>query len=514
MMEANVQPRTVSMPSIPGLLGSDLNDDSEEDEEMAATAAAVKAQMLLETPDRSPAESGWAPSSSSSRPPPSTAPALPFLPDGGLDDRATRERVQTSLSVHTDDAESPAASGSDGEEEGFGCPFKRPLGARTPTSTQRREEAGARLVALAAQCRARFYQHQPRRRDKRSNTEDVELNRRQRRSISLPSMKMEAAATAALAAAAAAAEVAAADDKAEGDEADCSAEMPAEQVQHSSFKTEPGYNASEASPSNTSDASPEADRGRRPSMDMGVQDSVIIFDWDDTLFPTWFITEVVLPCMPGYEDGHRPSRSSRDVPLPSDSPFAEALRQHAITVRDLLYTARASGRVGIVTLSQRPWVTSSARRYLLGVDFEQLLKELKIPIVYARESIKRQFVCLAEVEDGVNVFAVAKQRAMQKALKKLYGKSPWRNVISVGDAHHEKDAIKELLWTIDVPDQERPPRCKTVKLMEEPSVEQLGAELLLLGMWLQSMVAHEEDFDVVMDDSEETMLRMHEQFSL
>mmetsp|Transcript_8044 Transcript_8044/g.15230 ORF Transcript_8044/g.15230 Transcript_8044/m.15230 type:complete len:83 (-) Transcript_8044:95-343(-) len=60
----------------------------------------------------------------------------------------------------------------------------------------------------------------------------------------------------------------------------------------------------------------------------------------------------------------------------------------------------------------------------------------------------------------------------------------------------------------------RPPRCKTVKLMEEPSVEQLGAELLLLGMWLQSMVAHEEDFDVVMDDSEETMLRMHEQFSL
>lgn len=402
---------------------------------------------------------------------------------------STRLLSAVSVPGHSD-TESPTSSGAEDGE--FGSPYQRPHGQRahqSPNFAQKREEAGARLIALAAQCRSRWYRHQPRRRSDRVDSKDNGEVRADRRSNSCPSMTMQSAAAAAAAASALASSVNLHDD-AEAEEA------------------APGrYNGSLQLQATSMDNLP-------PSLGMSMSDTVIIFDWDDTLFPTWFITEVVLPCMPPErEDGHKKSRSKNDQPIPWDSPFAEALRQHAITLRDLLITACSIGRVGIVTLSQRPWVTSSARRYLLGVDFDALLKELRIPIIYARESIKRQVVCIAEVEEGVNVFAVAKQRAMQKALKKLYGKgSPWRNIISVGDANHERDAIKELLWGIDLPLQERPPCCKTVKLMEEPSAEQLGAELLLLGMWLKSMVEHEEDFDIVMDDSEETMLRMHEQF--
>lgn len=232
-------------------------------------------------------------------------------------------------------------------------------------------------------------------------------------------------------------------------------------------------------------------------------DTVIIFDWDDTLFPTWFVSEVVVPCLP--------PGSNCESTLPEDSPFKEALAQHAHTVQALLSTARAIGRVGIVTLAQRPWVLSSARRFFLGVDFEQILKDFDIPIIYARECLRRPMISQAKVEEGVNIFTIAKQAAMLKALKKLYGKRPWQNVISIGDSIVERDAITELLWSHDQ-ESDRTPCCKTVKLMEEPSAEQLGAELVLLGMWLQSMASHAEDFDVVMDDSEEMMFKMHARF--
>lgn len=232
-------------------------------------------------------------------------------------------------------------------------------------------------------------------------------------------------------------------------------------------------------------------------------DTVIIFDWDDTLFPTWFVSEVVVPCLP--------TDVATDSTLPEDSPFTEALLEHANTVKLLLTTARSIGRVGIVTLAQRPWVLRSAKRFWPGFEFEEILKELEIPIIYARECLRKPMISQAKEEEGVNIFILAKQAAMLKALKKLYGKRPWTNVISIGDSIVERDAITELLWGRDQ-ETDRTPRCKTVKLMEEPSVEQLRAELMLLGMWLRSMASHAEDFDVVMDDSEQMMLKMHERF--
>merc|ERR1712241_112140 len=118
-------------------------------------------------------------------------------------------------------------------------------------------------------------------------------------------------------------------------------------------------------------------------------DTVFIFDWDDTLFPTWFVSEVVMPCLP-------PGAAKSDVSLPEDSPFYEALAKHGRTVRSLLTSARAIGRVGLVTLAQRPWVLSSAHRFLPGVDFKQILKDLDIPVIYARECLRRPMISQAK----------------------------------------------------------------------------------------------------------------------
>eukprot|EP00404_Azadinium_spinosum_P042756 CAMPEP_0180834944 /NCGR_PEP_ID=MMETSP1038_2-20121128/78118_1 /TAXON_ID=632150 /ORGANISM="Azadinium spinosum, Strain 3D9" /LENGTH=420 /DNA_ID=CAMNT_0022878195 /DNA_START=232 /DNA_END=1492 /DNA_ORIENTATION=+ len=212
----------------------------------------------------------------------------------------------------------------------------------------------------------------------------------------------------------------------------------------------------------------------RPLARLSQEDTVIIFDWDDTLFPTWYISEVIIPCLP--------PGVSEDSCLQPDSPFRETM------VNGHRHSVHAA--MGVC----------SAARYLPSIDLEAFLTELQIPIMYARECIRKPFVSMAQVEEGVNVLTIAKQAAMQKALKKLYGKREWKNVISIGDSIVERDAITEVLWSHGA-HLANPPCCKTVKLMEEPSVEQLGAELTLLGMWLRSMASFNGDFDVNMDDS-------------
>lgn len=245
-------------------------------------------------------------------------------------------------------------------------------------------------------------------------------------------------------------------------------------------------------------------------------ETVIIFDWDDTLFPTWYLSEVVIPCTDNPEA--RPEGSSRwDQLLPEESPFAEGLRQHAALVEETLRTARSVARVGIVTLSVRPWVLSSASRYLPDLHLEQLLEELRIPIIYAQERLGAAVRAKADImlQDGVNLMTIAKRAAMVKLLRKLYGKSsPWKNVISIGDSVVERDAIIDALWSQSDHESVAAPCCKTVKLVEEPTIDNLSAELVLLGMWLQSMAAYGQDFDVVMDEAEEEeLLRLHGRFS-
>eukprot|EP00928_Gymnodinium_smaydae_P055308 TRINITY_DN38894_c0_g1_i1.p1 TRINITY_DN38894_c0_g1~~TRINITY_DN38894_c0_g1_i1.p1 ORF type:complete len:325 (+),score=68.95 TRINITY_DN38894_c0_g1_i1:153-1127(+) len=232
-------------------------------------------------------------------------------------------------------------------------------------------------------------------------------------------------------------------------------------------------------------------------------DTVIIFDWDDTLLPTWFVTEVVSPCLPDL---------SAEDSVPADSDFAQCLIKHAHMVRETLKAARRIARVGIVTLAQRPWVKSSASKYLLDKNFMKFLKELEIPVVYARECIQRPIVSMAQVEEGVNVFTVAKQQAMLKVLRRLSGtSSSWRNVLSIGDSQIERDAMTDIMWCHEA-FADVMPHCKTVKLMQDPTVEQLGAQLLLLGMWLPAMARFDEDFEITMDDSEETLMQLQQRF--
>lgn len=237
----------------------------------------------------------------------------------------------------------------------------------------------------------------------------------------------------------------------------------------------------------------DQNHGRLPGMvDMGCVD-IIFFDWDDTLLPTWFITDVVYPNAP----------ECKNDAIPESNTFYELLAEHAKTVESLLVRAAALGQVVIVTLARRDWVLTSAERYLPGVNWKDFLEKLRIPVIYAREHLYRKHATFAQEEDGVNLFVLAKRNAMAKFMRRKRRKARGSrlNVLSVGDSIIEREALREVMWSFEGYQFE--PICKTVKLMDEPPVRHLSSQLTLITSWIQRLTEHDDDFDISLDDSED-----------
>mmetsp|Transcript_31821 Transcript_31821/g.69599 ORF Transcript_31821/g.69599 Transcript_31821/m.69599 type:complete len:472 (+) Transcript_31821:49-1464(+) len=111
----------------------------------------------------------------------------------------------------------------------------------------------------------------------------------------------------------------------------------------------------------------------------GERNSVVIFDWDDTLFPTNFVISTVLPSLGG------PGGT-----LSADSEYYERLASHAKQVESVLRSARRTAHVAIVTLSRSPWVQMSADQFLPNLNMAKLLQELGITVYYASEHVQKR----------------------------------------------------------------------------------------------------------------------------
>ncbi|CAK0894406.1 unnamed protein product [Prorocentrum cordatum] len=104
--------------------------------------------------------------------------------------------------------------------------------------------------------------------------------------------------------------------------------------------------------------------------------TAIIFDWDDTMFPTTYVK---------HDLGLSINHSLKDQAL---SPrkmvrVRTALARAACAAGRLLRLADERGKVVIVTLARSPWLTDSCRNFYPGMG--ELIKKLGIQIVYARD---------------------------------------------------------------------------------------------------------------------------------
>jgi len=256
--------------------------------------------------------------------------------------------------------------------------------------------------------------------------------------------------------------------------------------------------------------------------------TVIVFDWDDTLFPTSYLFDTL--------------RLDLAVPLAQQRrlgathPRAKEITKklakcenHAVKI---LQESHMAGQVVLVTLAVKGWVEQACRLFYPKVG--ELLRQLKIRVVSARQeqttngklNVSKGLVkakCRSEEE----YWGLLKGRAISKEIEQFYSQyegQSWKNVISIGDSQFERYGLlaastayiqNKRMSQLDVTpyspaqsgawqkmdmtqDQEHQIRLrvKCCKLLGDPDMDELAVELNTIGKWLTSMVRLDEGFDI------------------
>jgi len=241
----------------------------------------------------------------------------------------------------------------------------------------------------------------------------------------------------------------------------------------------------------------------------GCEETLFIFDWDDTLCPTTFISS---DDRVNYRD--RCACFDKDPSMlldPKDGSrglLSDALSRHEAAVKDVLQAATSSGTVVIVTLAQEGWIDTSIENFLPGL--KGFIEDLDIEFVYARQALS-SWQLRAAMHDDMDVWKLLKTKAMEAVITRFYSRTKrrsWKNIISIGDSIVERDALVEVTFThsqCDKHGQEKPLRCKTVKLEDEPDLAQLTEELQVLQNWIKPLGFYDGTLSIDLGCSEEAV---------
>jgi len=199
-----------------------------------------------------------------------------------------------------------------------------------------------------------------------------------------------------------------------------------------------------------------SDTKRRP-------ETVIFFDWDDTLIPSSFLSGK------GFRLDTEAERLKE-----MESPLKE-LEHCVITV---LRLAMSFGEVHVVTNAETGWVQLSAQKFLPGVV--PLLE--KVEVLSARSTYEGMF------PDSPLKW---KFYAFQQKLANVFSETKAdKNILSFGDSHVEREAVRAV--TRGLPNT----TTKSVKFAERPSLEQLRRQIELVTNCFQYIHHHEGDLDL------------------
>jgi hypothetical protein len=198
--------------------------------------------------------------------------------------------------------------------------------------------------------------------------------------------------------------------------------------------------------------------------DLGADvETLTIFDWDDTLFPTsWMQQQDLL---------------SKELALLSNEQKAQ-LERLATCARQNLESAIRVGKVVVITNAEQGWLESTCKKFMPSLV--SLMKTLDI--VSARSTYQWQTSIASEWKR----LAFADEVGFLKSAvcAEQY------NVVSVGDSLHELQAL------LSVTHATNQGWGKSMKLMDAPSIEQLIEQHELLAVSFADVVDHQGDLDV------------------
>mmetsp|Transcript_83409 Transcript_83409/g.221001 ORF Transcript_83409/g.221001 Transcript_83409/m.221001 type:complete len:290 (-) Transcript_83409:66-935(-) len=225
--------------------------------------------------------------------------------------------------------------------------------------------------------------------------------------------------------------------------------------------------SSEASTGTGSDAptSPDCGACGRSFAGLAPRETLTIFDWDDTLFPTTWLREQGLL---GEQAAVTPAHDAR----------LEAL---ARLVAATLEAAKTRGGVAIVTNAEQGWVEMSCEEAMPSL--QPHLAGVRVISASSRHkrrcpSAPTAWKCLAFAELVAEFYGSSGQSDA----------TPRRNIISVGDSEHEMKALKRVATTTAC-------LAKCLKFCPRPSLEQLAGQHRELARFADDVVDHEGDLD-------------------
>jgi hypothetical protein len=193
------------------------------------------------------------------------------------------------------------------------------------------------------------------------------------------------------------------------------------------------------------------------------EETIILFDWDDTICPTTALNE--------------------DYTMQPDSESMQELMNQA---KKTLERAReVAAEVVVVTNATEGWVETSCENWLPGL--RPILDMLEF--ASARSTWEPK---------GVKTPTGWKAAAFEERIRRFYSRYPqqsWKNVIVIGDACYEHEALSHVASLAPQGPNKRC-RAKSVKFAQRPSVELLARELQMLREGFDDIVNHDDDLEV------------------
>jgi len=195
----------------------------------------------------------------------------------------------------------------------------------------------------------------------------------------------------------------------------------------------------------------------------GEKETIIIFDWDDTLLASSFLSS----------KGYRlDTEKSKIVDV------EDGLRELEQSIVGVLNLALQYGDVHIVTNAETGWVQLSAAKFIPAVV--PLLS--RVSVLSARSTYEGRY---PDAPLKWKYYAFQDKLAPSFSEPKRH-----KNIISFGDSHVEREAVRAV--TRGFPNT----RCKSVKFAERPSMEQLRRQIELVTNCFQYIHHHEGDLDL------------------
>ena len=190
--------------------------------------------------------------------------------------------------------------------------------------------------------------------------------------------------------------------------------------------------------------------------------TVIICDWDDTLFPTSWINDNNI----NLTDIRSRYRYAR---------YFDSLDKHlATTVKKI----KKYGNLIIITNASRQWVQITLT---VLPKTKEALED--VPIVSARESFQKH----CGVQDW-------KKYTFKAELAKE-GRTHYKNIVSIGDAHYEHNALVGLYkWDV-IPHK----YLKSVKFTRSTDYSELFRQIEMIGMEIKNIVRAQRHLDLTLD---------------